>query len=169
LNIIKINNIMRKSIEIKTIEEYRKTLSILFDMGYTWFSGGQAYYEKCFINNKFITLLDDKTMYLSEIKETKASLCHIVSKVTESIIRYQIVEKAINNKKWIIECVDYIDYTMFFAYDEESDHRIINLYKINRVENRIEKFKNIPEVLRKRGYSFMNHRFDTNGCIIIVE
>jgi len=160
---------MRKSIETKTIEEYRKTLSILFDMGYTWFSGSQAYYEKCFINSKFITLLDDKSMYLSEIKETKASLCHIVPEVTENTITYQIVEKAINNKKWIIECVDYVDYTMFFAYDQESHCPITGLYKIDRVENRIEKFKNIPEVLRKRGYSFMNHRFDSNGCIIIVK
>lgn len=157
---------MKKSIEIKTIEEWRKIISMLFDMGYVWNSGQKVYYEECFKSATFINLVESQEklfMYCSRNKE--GDLYDIVSYRLDNGVNYRIVKKP--TKEWKIEAVYEKDSIKFSAYDKQSVEFIVLLYTIDLQSNTITKSVDVDFILKNHGYSLMNYEFDSEGSIKI--
>lgn len=162
---------MKKNIEVTTIGEWIRCLSILFDMGYTWYSGDKDYHADYFTNGHTRLIeFDENTKHISShiVVESPKPLYKIVTENTENGIIYKFVEKHEKHEKWIIcPSVDSRGNVSFSACDKETGNVILELYYITWLGNRIVRHPNIPLQLTRKGYSLMEYEFDSEGRIII--
>jgi len=160
----------KRTLKIKTIEDWRKTISILFDMGYIWCTERKEYYEEYFESNPHINLVTSQErllMYCS--KNQEGDLCDIVPYCLSNEVHYKIVEKKPSKKQWEIRPSIYNEKGLvkFSAYDKESKNYIVVLYVIDYKKNKLIKSVNVDFILKDNGYSLMNYSFDSDGSIQI--